>query len=676
MADIDNSGPKQPGESGVGAITQKLQDKRTKDGRRNAKEDTLQDVKAILDDEKTQRLSASEDTSLIKNFAKQQADALQTLVRINEKVYGNFDDDLQFQEAERNSLLLDSVVDIREGIAQIAFDSGSSNDAMAKVMSDAKKSGGGAMFSKLGLILAGVGVAAAGIGFGLNQAAQALKSFEDVDGMKIAQNINDIMTIVPSDEGAGKMLEFLGEGATFFLVMTGLGVGLAAFGIGAGVAAVTSFLDPVFGEKIKYNVLTLLSIPENAGGKLETMKKGGALLLALTGLGIGLAVFGAGSTVGVTADVIGDFVNPDWASSIKNNVLTLLSIPDNAGGNLDTMKKGGSLLLALTGLGIGLTLFGIGSTIVGIGEAVTNFTNPEWATSIKDNVLILLSIGEAVKGGNVEMLKKGGTFFLAMTGLGAGLAVFGLGQTFTGIGNFFAGDNMAKKVKDDVKTLLSVVEQDPDILRKSRNFKAAMINVGDAMAVYGSSTLKKAGADFLGGIAKLFTFGGGEPSPVDVAIRIGNNEAKINKGAQGMRTLARSLETFSRVDLDSADLSNYDELMEDLIAFTSQMATLQGTGTFGGMVIEEPMLDTLNEFSDTLNHMADALNNVTDASNNFALPDVNLGPMLYGGGEANRVAEQTLIVQNVTNNNSSSASTTVVQAELDNSLAESATNSN
>ena len=88
------------------------------------------------------------------------------------------------------------------------------------------------------------------------------------------------------------------------------------------------------------------------------------------------------------------------------------------------------------------------------------------------------------------------------------------------------------------------------------------------------------------------------------------------------------------------------------------------------------MLDTLNEFSDTLNHMADALNNVTDASNNFALPDVNLGPMLYGGGEANRVAEQTLIVQNVTNNNSSSASTTVVQAELDNSLAESATNSN
>ena len=116
--------------------------------------------------------------------------------------------------------------------------------------------------------------------------------------------------------------------------------------------------------------------------------------------------------------------------------------------------------------------------------------------------------------------------------------------------------------------------------------------------------------------------------------------------------------------------------MEDLIAFTTQLAVLQGTGTFGGMVIEKPMLDTLNEFSDTLNHMADALNNVTDASNNFALPDVNLGPMLYGGGEANRVAEQTVIVQNVTNNTSSSASTTVVQAELDNSLAESATNSN
>ena len=675
MADIDNSGPKQPGESGVGAITEKLQDKRTKDGRRNAKEDTLQDVKAILDDEKAQRLTSAEDTHFIKNFAKQQSDALQTLVRINEQVYGNFDDDLQFQEAERNSLLLDSVVDIRDAVDQLAFDGVDVSSGMAKVMEDAKKSGGGGMLSKLGLILAGVGVAAAGIGFGLNQAAQALKSFEDVDGMKIAQNINDIMTIVPSDEGAGKMLEFLGEGATFFLVMTGLGVGLAAFGIGAGVASVTSFLDPVFGEKIKHNVLTLLSIPDNAGGKLDTMAKGGALLAALTGLGVGLAIFGAGSTVGVTADVIGNFMNADWAASIKRNVLTLLSIADYKGDLDMLMSDTGGVTLALTNLGVGLAVFGIGSTIAGIGEGVTNFTNPDWATSIKGNVLILLSIGEAV-GGSAEFLKKGGTFFLAMSGLGAGLAVFGLGQTFTGIGNFFAGDNMAQKVKDDVQTLLSVVEQDPDILRKSRGFKAAMTNVADAMAVYGSGTLKKAGADFLGGIAKLFTFGGGEPSPVDVAIRIGNNEAKINKGAAGMRTLARSLETFSRVDLDSADLSNYDELMEDLIAFTTQLAVLQGTGTFGGMVIEKPMLDTLNDFSDTLNHMADALNNVTDASNNFALPDVNLGPMLYGGGEANRVAEQTVIVQNVTNNTSSSASTTVVQAELDNSLAESATNSN
>ena len=674
MADIDNSGPKQPGESGVGAITEKLQDKRTKDGRRNAKEDTLQDVKSILDDEKAQRESVFTDTHFIKNFAKQQSDALQTLVRINEQVYGNFDDDLQFQQAERESLLLDSVVDIRNALSEVSSNT-KDGGAMAKVMADAKKSGGGPMLSKLGIILAGVGVAAAGIGFGLNQAAQALKSFEDVDGLKIAKNINDIMTIVPSDEGAGEMLKFLADGAVFTSVMTGLGIGLAAFGIGAGVAAVTNFLDPVFGEKIKYNVLTLLSIPDEAGGKLDTMAKGGALLLALTGLGVGLAIFGIGSTVGVTADVIGNFMNADWASSIKSNVLTLLSIADYKGDLKMLRADSGGVTAALTNLGVGLALFGLGSSIAGIGEGITNFTNPAWAQSIKDNVMILLSIGDAA-GGNVEMLKDGGAFTLAMIGLGVGLAVFGLGQTFVGIGNFFSGDNMAQKVKDDVDTLLSVVDRDPDILRKSRLFKAAMINVSDAMAVYGSGTLKKAGADFLGGIAKLFTFGGGEPSPVDVAIKIGENEAKINKGAAGMKTLARSLETFSSVDLDSADLSNYDELMEDLIAFTSQMTILQGTGNIGGVIIEKPMLDTLNEFSDTLNHMADALNNVTDASNNFALPDVNLGPMLYGGGEANRVAEQTVIVQNVQNNTSNASSTTVVQTDLENSLAESATNSN
>ena len=224
---------------------------------------------------------------------------------------------------------------------------------------------------------------------------------------------------------------------------------------------------------------------------------------------------------------------------------------------------------------------------------------------------------------------------------------------------------MAKKTKEDVDTLLSIVDKDPNILQKSQSFKLAMGNVADAMALYGSGTLKKAGADFLGGIAKMFTFGGGEPSPVDVAIRIGNNEAKINKGAIGMKTLARSLETFSRVDLDSADLSNYDELMEDLIAFTSQLSVLQGTGEFAGVTIEEPMLDTLNEFSDTLNNLADALNNVTTASNNFGLPDITLGPELYQMSEANRAAPQVTNIINNVDNSSAATSTTVVQAELE-----------
>ena len=49
---------------------------------------------------------------------------------------------------------------------------------------------------------------------------------------------------------------------------------------------------------------------------------------ALTGLGVGLAVFGAGQASAALADALTNFANAEWATNIKNNVLTLLSIAD------------------------------------------------------------------------------------------------------------------------------------------------------------------------------------------------------------------------------------------------------------------------------------------------------------------------------------------------------------
>jgi len=74
---------------------------------------------------------------------------------------------------------------------------------------------------------------------------------------------------------------------------------------------------------------------------------------------------------------------------------------------------------------------------------------------IKEDVDILLSIGED-RGGQVEFLKEGGQFGLAMAGLGAGLVAFGAGQALTAGAQWLSEDNWAETVKQNVATLLEI----------------------------------------------------------------------------------------------------------------------------------------------------------------------------------------------------------------------------
>ena len=301
MADIDNSGPK----AGVPGITQQLQDsgsdKRTKDGRRNAKEDTLVSVKDLLESSDNSQRTFTDDISTIKGFAKDQLEALNNLVSALPDKDAQSDAAFKAEgNASQQISLLSNMANSLAKLEMAVVDEGK-DGGVKGIKGMGGGFGGGPLLSKLGIVLAGVGVAAAGIGFGLNQAAQALKQFEDIDGLKIAQNINDILTIVPSADGEGALLGFLAEGATFTIVMTGLGLGLAAFGVGAGATALTNFLAPDYAKNIKNNVLTLLSISDAAGGNLDMLADGGALTLALIGLGVGLE--GARAAVGAVAGV-------------------------------------------------------------------------------------------------------------------------------------------------------------------------------------------------------------------------------------------------------------------------------------------------------------------------------------------------------------------------------------
>lgn len=122
-------------------------------------------------------------------------------------------------------------------------------------------------------------------------------------------------------------------------------------------------------------------------------------------------------------------------------------------------KKG--LLDSLSGglaMAIGPLLAGVG--IIGIGLAagalalkgLANFD----AGKIKENVIELLSIREAMGKGKLDFFLEGGTFFLTMSGIGLGLAAFGLGSAAAGIGEWVAGDNWSQTVVDNVETLMKI----------------------------------------------------------------------------------------------------------------------------------------------------------------------------------------------------------------------------
>ena len=116
--------------------------------------------------------------------------------------------------------------------------------------------------------------------------------------------------------------------------------------------------------------------------------------IALGALGGGLAIFGVGSAVAGLASAITNFTDPNWASSIVQNVTTFASISAIPFGDVTETTA------SLSTLAVGLAIFGAGSTIAGLASAITNFTDPNWASTIVQNVTTLSTIS-AIPFGNV-----------------------------------------------------------------------------------------------------------------------------------------------------------------------------------------------------------------------------------------------------------------------------------
>jgi len=430
----------------------------------------------------------------------------------------------------------------------------------------------GGIAGKLGGLLSGVGIAGAGLGIGLAAvfytAPKLIETFENMNVDKISENVQKLVGINKDVEEAGGNL--LVDGGTLALALGGIGIGLAAFGIGAGVAGVVDkFLEEGWTDRIKENVLSLIAINDEVGGAGAMLAEGGALALALGGIGIGLAAFGFGSAAGGIGEAVAKFSSgEDWATKIKNNVETLLSIDQL--GFWDTA----GLVATLTGLGVGLAAFAVGKGAAGVADAVGKFSaGDNFGADIKAEVESLLSIGSLPNLG-----WDTAAFIGTMGGITAGLLAFSTAKGAAGAADaltmFTAGDNFAEDIKREVETLLTIgQEADPVQIETAMT---ALASLGAGLAAFAGGKGLNAIADLGASVISFFT---GTKNPIDQAIELGNNAASVQAGADAFDDFATALGKFSNVNVDF----DAQKFAEDLQAATKVLELAIVGGSTGGL---------------------------------------------------------------------------------------------
>ena len=361
------------------------------------------------------------------------------------------------------------------------------------------------------------------------------------------KELKDIELAREANRGAPQAA--VGGGRPSMFSGLGRGIGRAGIGLGAlaagggilagGTAMLLKSLQDMDAKKIRENVEELLSLSESfKGGGWEVFKKTGSFVSTMTGIGTGLAVFAVGS---VAVNAAQRFEKPEWAENIRKSVLTLLSIKDGLGGNMKLLGDSGTFLAAMTGIGAGLAGFGLGSTVA---NASYRFEKEGWAQNIKNNVLTLLSIKDEL-GGNIKLLKDGGTLSLALAGIGTSLAIFGAGS---GIASFMSND-FAKKIKMNVETLLEIGDSAKP--KKADDVEYVLGTIGKALGKFTSrqffSSIKNAGTS-------IFGFLGG---PIEEFLELANKTDDIAGISVALDDVADSMERMSRLDLKAFNLKKF-----------------------------------------------------------------------------------------------------------------------
>ncbi len=427
----------------------------------------------------------------------------------------------------------------------------------------------GTLLARMGIISAGLvalsfGLMKFSLGTGAAVIASSVDAFSNQKigtkpfALGIKDNVETLLSI-----GGDLDIEAGMAALRFVAVMTALGVGLAAFGIGGAISAITG-LAKIGNEKLSggkslsegivYDVLMFLSL-----GTTENLKKVLPFIGVMAGTAVGLTAFSVGSLI---ASVLGlaKLGNAKLAGGEKlsdgivYDVETLLGL-----GTSENLKKVLPFIGVMAGTAVGLAVFGIGSLIASLaGFAKIGNEKLSGGKSLSEgivyDVLMFLSLGTS------ENLDTAITFTKVMVGIGVGLAVFGIGKgieggaaTIDAILSFFTKESASERIFNDVSTLLSL--GNVESLTSAILFEKSMNSLAKGL-------LKITAADVVGNLSKLASntvnWITGNKSPLTAVMTIAENGDKLERGANALSTIAEALKELGKalqVGVDSFDFS-------------------------------------------------------------------------------------------------------------------------
>ena len=495
--------------------------------------------------------------------------------------------------------------------------------------------GAGMAMGGAGVLAGGVGLAALGIGGGTWLMLNAL---EDFDGAKAAQNYVDFVrtldqisagdvtrvSLMMGVTGIGQIFLAIGETATIVadgiehlnvkygtgmtaaqaiardfeelskidivdidqgkwlklqiglpLMMTALGAGMAVWGAGKTLPAITEGIETLnksFGgrrvaEGIKEDIEMLLStdLTNNFGGADNEYGKK-ELVGTMTALSAAMVVWSAGKGLSGLAEGIDNLarIGPGGRRTsvgIKEDIETLLSI--DATVDPDDFRD---LMKAMNFLGLSMITWGGGSFIAGIGRLVENAAN--WssgkegqktnADAIKYSIETILSTDLTSHNSSSDWEETA----KAISAIGKSMTSVGWGHIVTGIGTLWdndgKGEDNVTKIKNTVEKLLTITDM-RDVKRRSEDLKVILGNVGDAMSDFAVDDWIES---YLGVITSINHWISGDEGMIGSLTSLLEAGANIDKLNSGLETTRQKLKLFTSEDwtIDS----NLKEFAQDL----------------------------------------------------------------------------------------------------------------